>query len=150
MLSSQPEALDLIECQALLGAVIELGGAWTLMRGQGLGVLERLAILQIRRNPGGTEAMATDGALMPAAFARRRIMRQVSAWLIRCWASAEAFQPLAVRNSQPLRSSPMPAARYRACSCSASAWWQGMTCCTAFFRAAAAPSRRRAVAHPRL
>jgi hypothetical protein len=47
---------------------------------------------------------------MPAAAARRRIMRQASGWLIGLSESALPLWPREVRNSQPLRSSTMPAA----------------------------------------
>src|SRR6266852_7488948 len=60
---SQPDALDLIECQAFLGPVIELGGAGAFVRGHRLCVLERTSILQIRRDPGRTEGMAADRGL---------------------------------------------------------------------------------------
>ena len=50
------------------------------------------------------------GAMMPAATARRRIMRQASAWVIGCSVNTVALCRGLVRNSQPLRSSAMPAA----------------------------------------
>ena len=48
------------------------------------------------------------GAMMPAAAARRRIMRQASAWFIGCSVNTVAVCLGLVRNSQPLRSSAMP------------------------------------------
>src|ERR1700730_5932298 len=50
------------------------------------------------------------GAGMPAAAARRRIIRQASGWLIGLADSVAPLWPRAVRNSQPFRSSAMPAA----------------------------------------
>jgi arginine exporter protein ArgO len=50
------------------------------------------------------------GAAIPAATARRRIIRQASGWLIGLSERALPLWPRAVRNSQPLRSSAMPAA----------------------------------------
>src|SRR5215472_3229237 len=47
-LKSNP--LDLVERESFLGAVVELGGARALVRGHGLGVLQRAAILQVRGN----------------------------------------------------------------------------------------------------
>jgi hypothetical protein len=46
-------------------------------------------------------------AAMPAAAARRPIIRQASGWLIGLPESAPLLCPRAVRNSQPLRSSTM-------------------------------------------
>src|SRR6266849_3257491 len=60
---SQPDTLDLIECQAFLGPVIELGGAGALVRGHRLCVLERTSILQIRSDPGRAESMAANRGL---------------------------------------------------------------------------------------
>jgi hypothetical protein len=59
--------------------------------------------------PGHTESWQPIGALMPAAFARRRIMRQVSGLAHRLLGSTGAFQALTVRNSHcllPGRSKP--------------------------------------------
>jgi hypothetical protein len=51
-------------------------------------------------------------ATMPAAAARRRIMRQASGWPIGLVESARLLWPRAVRNSQSLRSSAMSAASH--------------------------------------
>src|SRR5216683_732783 len=59
-LPSQPDALDLVECQGFLATIIELGGAGAFVRGHRLRMLERPAILQIRRNAGRAEGMAAD------------------------------------------------------------------------------------------
>src|SRR5215831_19405745 len=59
--SSQSNAFDLVEREALLAPVIKLGRAWALMRRHDLRMLERAAILQVCGNSGGTEGMATDG-----------------------------------------------------------------------------------------
>jgi hypothetical protein len=75
-----------------------------------LRVLERAAVGEVGGNPGGAEGVAADSAAMPAAAARRRIMRWASSWLIFLWDKALPLCPRAVRNSQPLRSSVMPAA----------------------------------------
>jgi hypothetical protein len=50
------------------------------------------------------------GAAIPAAVARRRIMRQASGWLMAWSDSVLPLCPRAVRKSQPLPSSAMPAA----------------------------------------
>ena len=50
------------------------------------------------------------GAAMPAAAARRRVIRQASGWLIGLSDNVLPLWPRTVRNSQPLRSSSMPAA----------------------------------------
>jgi transposase-like protein len=61
------------------------------------------------------------GAAMPAAAARRRIIRQASGWLIGLAERALPLWPRAVRNSQPLRFSAMPAASMYARKASTSA-----------------------------
>jgi len=60
------------------------------------------------------------GAAVAAAAARRRIIRQAPGWLIGVSDGALPLCPRAVRNSQPLRSSTMPAASMWVRSASAS------------------------------
>jgi hypothetical protein len=50
------------------------------------------------------------GVVMPAATARRRIMRHPSGWPMGWRDNVPPSWPRLVRNSQPLRSSAMPAA----------------------------------------
>jgi hypothetical protein len=53
--TSHDDPFDLVLGEPLLGAVVELGRAWALMRGHRLRVLQRAAIGQIRRDPGRAE-----------------------------------------------------------------------------------------------
>jgi hypothetical protein len=84
-LTSQPDPLDLVLFEPLFGAVIELGGAWALMRCQS----------RWRRN-----VWQPIGAVIPAAAARRRIIRQASSWLTGLLESALTLWPRAVRGSR--------------------------------------------------
>jgi hypothetical protein len=68
------------------------------------------------------------GAKMSAAAARRRIIRQASGCPIAWSDSRSPRRPLAVRNSAPFLSSPIPAASIYRCNHSAKVWWQGMMC----------------------
>src|SRR5215469_6911571 len=54
-------SFDFIQRDLILGAIIELGGAGRLMRGDLLGMFERAAILQVCGNPGRAKSMATGG-----------------------------------------------------------------------------------------
>ena len=51
--------LDLIEGNLVPRAIIELGRAWAFMRGHGLGVFERAARVEISRDAGRPEDVAT-------------------------------------------------------------------------------------------
>jgi hypothetical protein len=59
-----------------LGAVIELGGAGAFMRRHRLGVLKSSAISKYAVIPVAQKVLQPIGALISAAFARRRSMRQ--------------------------------------------------------------------------
>ncbi len=52
------DPLDLVEGDLVLGPVIELGRPRGLMGGNGLGVLDRAAVLEIGGDPGGPEGVA--------------------------------------------------------------------------------------------
>src|SRR3954454_5362818 len=54
----EANSLDLVLGQPFLRAVVELGGAWALVRSHLLGVLERTAIGEIGGDPGRPECMA--------------------------------------------------------------------------------------------
>jgi Toprim domain len=56
----QADPFDLVLSEPLLGAVIELGGARTLMRGHRLRVFQRAAVGEIRRDPGRPERVVAD------------------------------------------------------------------------------------------
>jgi hypothetical protein len=75
---SQPDPLHLVLGEPLLGAVVKLGRARALMRRHLLGVLERAAVAEVAVIPGARKVWQPIGAAMPAAAARRRIMRQAS------------------------------------------------------------------------
>jgi hypothetical protein len=86
-LSLQPNALDLIEREAFLGPIVKLGRSGAFVRSHRLGVLERPAILQIRRDAGCSKGMAADGRLdagsvgspadhAPGVGLRHRLLRQ--------------------------------------------------------------------------
>src|ERR1700726_4590787 len=57
---SQPDSLDLVLGEPLLGAVVELGRARALVRGHFLRVIERAAVGEVGRDPGGAERVAAD------------------------------------------------------------------------------------------
>jgi len=50
---SQPDSLDLVLGEPLLGVVVELGRARALVHGHFLRVLERAAVGEVGRDPGG-------------------------------------------------------------------------------------------------
>ncbi len=53
--SLNSDLLDLVERDLVVGAVVELGGAGTLVGGHGLRVLEGAAIVEIGGDAGGAE-----------------------------------------------------------------------------------------------
>jgi hypothetical protein len=54
------DLLDLIERNLVIGTIVELGGAGTLVGGHGLGVFERAAVVEIGRYARRTKSMITD------------------------------------------------------------------------------------------
>lgn len=56
---SDSNALDLVQGQFVVGAVVELGGAGRFVRGNLLGLLDGAAVLQVRRDAGRAEGVAT-------------------------------------------------------------------------------------------
>jgi hypothetical protein len=109
--ASQPNPLHLVLCKPLFRPVVELGRSRALMSRHFLRVLERPAVCKVSSDSGGTERVWQPiSAAMPAAAARRRIIRQASGWLIGLSDKVLPLCPRAVRNSQPLRSSTMPSA----------------------------------------
>src|SRR4051812_19188346 len=57
---SDPDALDLSEGEAVVAAVVELGGAGAGVVGHGGGVLQRAAVLEVGGDAGGAEAVVAD------------------------------------------------------------------------------------------
>lgn len=78
LVSLQPNALNLVLRQPLLRPVIKLRRARALVRRHFLRVLQRVTVREIGGDATGAETVIADEALIPAAAARRRIMRQAS------------------------------------------------------------------------
>jgi len=57
---SDSDLLDLIERELIVGAIVELGGAWTLVCSHGLGVLQRTAVIQVCGDTGRAEGMVAN------------------------------------------------------------------------------------------
>src|SRR5215813_11811523 len=55
-----PDPLDLIECDLVTGAVIELGSAGAFVRRHALGVFQRAAGVHVGGDPSGPEGMTVD------------------------------------------------------------------------------------------
>jgi hypothetical protein len=58
--ASQPYPLHLILRKTFLRPVVELGGAWTLVRGHGLRMLQCATIGKVRRDRGCAKTVVTD------------------------------------------------------------------------------------------
>ena len=110
---SEPDPLHLVLREPLLGAVIKLGRARAFVRRHLLRAFKRAAIGEVSGDAGRAEGVIADrrvDAGRAGAPACRRIMRHASDWFIGCSDSTVALCPRDVRNSQPFRSSAMPAA----------------------------------------
>ena len=59
--TSEPDPLDLVQCDAVAGAVVEPRGLGRLVSGDGACVLERTAVGEVVGDAGGAEAVAVDG-----------------------------------------------------------------------------------------
>jgi hypothetical protein len=55
------DPLDFLEREFLARAIIQFSRAWRLVIGDGLGVLQRAAVLQIGRSSGGAKGVTTGG-----------------------------------------------------------------------------------------
>jgi hypothetical protein len=68
------------------------------------------AVREVGGDPGRAERVATDFGRDAGRLGAAAVMHQASDWFMARSDSASALWPRAVRNSQPLRSSAMPAA----------------------------------------
>ena len=106
-MSSNPDSLDLIERNLVLGAVVQLGGTRRLMRRNLLGVFERAAVLHVSRNPGRAKCVTAGGVGQGGCLRSPLIMAKTSSRAIGFWVSLFPFR--IARKSGPFLSGAMPA-----------------------------------------
>ena len=84
--------LHLIQRHLIIAPVIQPGGARRFVIGHALRNLELAAVTQVLGDAGGTERVIANLRRMPAASARRRIIRYTSAWERGFWV-AHPYEP---------------------------------------------------------
>jgi hypothetical protein len=101
-------AWSFVERDLIAGAIVELGGARTFVRGHRLGVLQRAAGFK-KGDDARRKVWQPILTRVPRSAARRWIMRQASTWFIGLSVSVPV-RPMAERKRGALPASRMPAA----------------------------------------
>jgi hypothetical protein len=101
MEASFKDSFDLIECDLIIAAVVELRRGRTLARRHLLRLLQKSAVEQIDNDADRPECVEPSFVMIPACRARRTIIRRASSRLIRsddnCFRPVRPEAPLEIR-----------------------------------------------------